>query len=197
MARPTIENEVMEDVKSPGIFQKLFFWVLIPLLFVIAVLLVIASFTNINVFEKAKELTENLPFVSSQEEPSNSNQIVDSQKVVELQAEIEEKEAQISKLQTQLDSANAKNQEAQTLQEELEYEIQKLKNEQTAAQQEFTEIISAFEKMSPKEAAPILVEMDSSEALRILKQLKAETLSDVLSKMSPADAAKFTEQLTQ
>ncbi len=196
MARLKLQNENVEEVKSPGIFQKLFYWVLIPLLFGVAVLLVIASFTGTNVFEKAKELTGNLPFVSSQEEPTDSMPI-DSQKIVELQAEIQEKEAQISQLQTQLDSANAKNQEAQILQEELEYEIQKLKNEQTVAQKEFTEITSAFEKMSAKEAAPILVEMNTDDALKILSQLKAETLSNVLSKMSPENAAKFTELLAQ
>jgi len=196
MARPTINNEKMEDVKSPGLFQKLFYLVLIPLLFGIAVLLVITSFTGTNVFEKAKELTDHLPFVSSHEEATVPEPI-DSQKIVELQAEIEDKEAQIAQLQTQLDTANAKNQEAQTLQEELEYEIQKLKNDQTAAQQEFVEITSAFEKMSAKEAAPILVEMKTDEALKILMQLKPDTLSKILAKMSPENAAKFTEQLTQ
>lgn len=196
MARLKLQNENIEELKSPGIFQKLFYWVLIPLLFGIAVLLVIASFTGTNVFEKAKELTGNLPFVSSQEEPTDSMPI-DSQKVVELQAEIQEKEARISQLQTQLDGANAKNQEAQILQEELEYEIQKLKREQTVARKEFTEITSAFEKMSAKEAAPILVEMNTGDALKILSQLKAETLSNVLSKMSPENAAKFTELLAQ
>jgi flagellar protein FlbB len=196
MTRPTIQNNKIEDVKSPGIFQKLFFWFLIPILFVVAVLLVIASFTNTNVFEKAKEITDTLPFVSSQEEAPHSMPI-DSQKVVELQAEIEEKEAQIEQLQSQLESANAKNQEALILQEELEYEIQKLKNEQVVSKQEFTEIISAFEKMSAKEAAPIFVEMNENEAIKILSQLKATTLSEILSKMNPADAARFTERLAQ
>lgn len=196
MTRPTIEKRPMEDVKSPGFFQKFFYLVLIPLLFGIAVLLVIASFTGTNVFEKAKEITGNLPFVSSQDETPESTPI-DSQKIVELQAEIEEKEAQIVKLQSQLDSAIAKNQEALNLQEELEYEIQKLKNDQSVAQKEFTEIISAYEKMTAKQAAPILVEMDPNEALKILAELKPETLSKVLSKMSPEDAAKFTERLAQ
>ncbi len=195
MARP-LQNENIEEEKSPGIFQKLFFWVVIPLLFVIAVLLVIAFYTNTNVFEKAKELTTNLPFVASQEEVVDSLPI-DSEKMVELQAELKEKEAEIAQLQTQLESANAKNQEALTTQEELEYEIEKLKNEQLVTKKEVTEIISAFEKMSAKEAAPILVAMNSNDALRILMELKSDTLSEILSKMAPADAAKFTEQLTQ
>ncbi|KGR80354.1 MotE family protein [Ureibacillus manganicus] len=196
MSKPTIENKNMDDVKSPNFFQKFFYLVLIPLLFAIAVLLVIASFTGTNVFEKAKELTENLPFVSSQED-AKVQEPINSEKIVELQAEIAEKEAQISQLQTQLEVANGKNEEAKILQEELEYEIQKLKNNQTAAQKEITEIITAFEKMSAKEAAPILVEMNLNEALKILMQLKPDKLSDILSKMNPQDAAKFTEHLTR
>lgn len=59
-----LKIEEMKEEKSPGIFQKLFYLVLIPLLFVVAILLVIASFTNFNVFEKASELTNSLPFAS-------------------------------------------------------------------------------------------------------------------------------------
>ncbi|CAM5185874.1 Flagellar motility protein MotE (MotC chaperone) OS=Ureibacillus acetophenoni OX=614649 GN=SAMN05877842_101473 PE=4 SV=1 [Ureibacillus acetophenoni] len=195
MARTNFENENI-DTKSPSLFQKFFYWVLIPLVFVIAVLLVIASFTGTNVFEKAKELSNNLPFVSSQEADPDSTPI-DGQKLVELQAEIEEKEAEIAQLQSQLESANAKNQEAQVLQEELEYEIQKLKNQQSAAQQKFTELVSAYEKMSAKEAAPILEAMNTNEAVRILSNLKPATLSEVLSKMKAENAAKFTELLAQ
>ncbi|WP_449442096.1 hypothetical protein [Ureibacillus acetophenoni] len=62
MARTNFENENI-DTKSPSLFQKFFYWVLIPLVFVIAVLLVIASFTGTNVFQKAG-LSDNLPFVS-------------------------------------------------------------------------------------------------------------------------------------
>lgn len=196
MVRPNFENENIDDVKSPSLFQKFFYWVLIPLIFVIAVLLVIASFTGTNVFEKAKELSNNLPFVSSQEEEPSSTPI-DGQKLVELQAEIEEKEAQIAQLQSQLESANAKNQEAQILQEELEYEIEKLKNQQSTVQQKFTELISAYEKMAAKEAAPILEAMNTNDAVRILSELKPATLSEVLSKMSAENAAKFTELLSR
>nr|WP_106784198.1 hypothetical protein [Lysinibacillus timonensis] len=196
MANQRIEKDNFETDKSPGFFQKLFFWFLIPLMFVIAIVLVIASFTNTNVFEKAKELTNVLPFTSSQEEQPAETVIID-EKVVELQAQIEEKEAEIEQLQAQLDSEMVKNQEALTIQEELQYEIEKLKREQGQAQKEFAEIVSVFEKMSAKEAAPILVAMNESEAIEILSNLNSETLSELLSKMTADQAARFTEQLTQ
>lgn len=196
MTRPNYQEKNIEEVKSPGVFQKIFFWFLIPLMFVIAVLLVIATITNTNIFEKTKELTGNLPFVPSQQETSKPIQEFD-EKIVELQAQIEQKEAEIAQLQSQLESEKSKTEEAAILQEELEYEIDRIQREQDTAKKEFTEIVSAFEKMSAKEAAPILVAMSQDEAVRILSSLKSDTLSEVLSKMNPTDAAKFTELLSQ
>ena len=43
-------------------------YVLIPLLAVSAVFLIIAKFTDVNVFDKAKEITAKLPFVDEQKE---------------------------------------------------------------------------------------------------------------------------------
>ena len=44
-----------EEEKSPGIFQKIFYIIIIPLLFVIALLLIVAQFSGTNVFEKVTE----------------------------------------------------------------------------------------------------------------------------------------------
>lgn len=61
------KNEQLEELeveKSPGIFQKLFYWFLIPLMFLLAVVLVVAEISNVNVFEKARETASSLPFIS-------------------------------------------------------------------------------------------------------------------------------------
>lgn len=180
--------------KSPGLFQKLFFWFIIPLLFIMAILLAVATFTNFNVFEKAAELA-NLKGEeeTSTEEASNSY----GEKVVVLEAEVKEKEAQIEKLQTELDAQKAENEESLANQEQLQYEIEKLKNEQTKAQKEFDDILKSFEQMSAKSAAPILVEMSEEEALKILASMSPDVLSGILEKMEPKDAAHYTELLSQ
>ncbi len=51
--------------------------------------------------------------------------------------------------------------------------------------------------MSAKTAAPILVQMSDTESLRIMSSMKPDTLSAIFSKMSPEDAARYTELLSQ
>lgn len=193
MAKEKIENtmneEEIKEEKSPGIFQKLFFWVLIPLLFVVAILLVVATFTNINVFEKATEI---LPF-SKEEVPVDT--MNKDEKIVELEAEIKEKEAEIETLQKDLDKILAENDNNIAKQEQLQLQIEELQRTQEVSKKEYAEIIKTYEQMSAKAVAPILTEMSEAEALKILSEMKPETLSNIFSKMDPADAAKFTEKL--
>ncbi|WP_413365497.1 MotE family protein [Lysinibacillus sp. 3P01SB] len=198
MAKNDVEKlqEVEEEQNSPGFFQKLFFWFLIPLVFTLAILLIIATFTDTNVFKMADGLKEKIPFISS-EEGETENASLSEEKVVKLQAEIQEKEAEIEKLQEEIDSTTTTNEELQTEQERLLYEIEQLKRAQEESQLEFQEILKTFENMSAKTAAPILTEMSDAEALRIMSSMKSDTLAAIFAKMSPADAARYTELLSQ
>jgi len=193
MAKNRIEQMHMEQPeKKSGFFQN-FFWFLIPIVFCIAVLLIITLFTEKNVFE----YFEQLPFVSSNED----QQLIASsgeteQKIVTLQAELQEKEAEVAKIQAQYDSSTVENQQLQSEIERLQYEIEKLKISQEESVKEFKDILSTFEKMSPKKVAPIIGEMNETEAVRILSNMKPDTLTAIFEKMSPQDAAKYTQLLT-
>ncbi|WP_332648416.1 MotE family protein [Lysinibacillus sp. 54212] len=192
-----IENERIDEIeKKPGFFQKLFFWFLIPVLFTVAILLIIATVTNTNVFQFADKVTDSLPFVSSKEDVVE-NTSLSKEKIVKLQAEIQEKEAQITQLQSEIESASSEKEELVIEQERLLYEIETLKRTQEENKLEFAAVLDTYKNMSAKSAAPILVEMSEPEALRIMSNLDAEQLSAIFSKMSPADAAKFTELLSQ
>ncbi|MEK4228734.1 MotE family protein [Solibacillus sp. FSL H8-0538] len=198
MAKKDVENiEIEVEEKSPGFFKKILYLFLIPLMFTIAILLIVATFTNTNVFQMAKNATDSIPFLSSKEEEIEENSSLSDEKVVQLQAEIQEKEAEITQLQTKIDAAATEKDELLVEQERLLFEIEKLKRDQQATQKEFGEILSTFEKMSAKTAAPILVQMSDTEALRILSNMKPDTLSAIFTKMSPADAARYTELLAQ
>lgn len=194
MAKNNIEQVHMEESeKKFGFFQKLFFYFLIPVVFCIAVLLVITMFSEKNVFEYIEEL----PFISS----NDDQQLLESsgetkQKIVSLQAELQEKEAEIAQIQSQFNSATVENQQLQGEIERLQYEIEKLKISQEESMKDFKEILSTFEKMSAKKAAPIIVEMNETEAVRILSKMKPDTLTAIFEKMSPQDAAKYTQLLT-
>lgn len=194
MAKNKMEQLHMEQPeKKLGFFQKLFYYFLIPVVFCIAVLLVITMFTEKNVFEYIEEL----PFISS----NDDNELVDpsaetEQKIVSLQAELKEKEAEIAQIQSQFDSATVENEQLRSEMEQLQYEIEKLKISQEESVKEFKEILATYEKMSAKKAAPILVEMNETEAVRILSNMKPDTLTAIFEKMSPQDAAKYTQLLT-
>ena len=185
--------------KSPGFFKKFFYLFLIPLMFIVAIALILATVTEFNVFKMADDAIEKIPFVGSSDDEKVvvENSSLNEQKVVELQAEIQEKELQITELQSQMDSSAIEKDELLTEQERLLFEIEKLKRNQEETQKEFNEILSTFEKMSAKKAAPILVQMSDTESLRIMSNMKPDTLSAIFTKMSPADAARYTELLSQ
>lgn len=199
MAKNKIENVVVEESsdKGPGIFQKLFFWVLIPLLFTFTIFLIVAQFTNTNVFQFADGIKDKIPFLQSEEAEIGENSALNDQKIVTLQAQLQEKEAEISQLQSKVDSSNEEVEALLVEQERLNFEIEKLKRDQEETAKDFKEILSTFEKMPAKSAAPILVQMSDEEALRILSSMKPDTLSAIFTKMSPADAARYTELLAK
>ena len=179
---------------KPGFFQKLFFWVIIPLVFCIAVLVIVTMFTDRNVFDYLDEL----PFVSSDKgEELVESSTQSNEKIVELQAELKEKEAEIAKIQSQYDGATEDNQLLQVKIEQLNNEIEKLNDSQDESSKEFTEILKTYEKMSAKKAAPIIAKMDEEEAIRLLSNMKPATLKEIFEKMSAEDAAKYTELITR
>lgn len=186
-----------EEQKPAGFFKKLFYLFIIPLMFAIAILLGVTTLTEVNVFKMVDEAVEKIPFINSNDKEVDENSSLNEQKVVELQAEIQEKEIQITQLQDQIDSSALEKEELLAEQERLQFEIEKLKRNQEESQKDFNEILSTFEKMSAKKAAPILVQMSDAEALRIMSNMKPDTLSELFSKMSPVDAARYTELLSQ
>ena len=194
MAKKELDNMQIEQPENkPGFFQKFFFWFLIPLLFCIALLLILAMFTNKNVFD----YVDKLPFISSEEKNEDINNVGSTnEKIVNLQAEVQEKEVEVAQLQSKLDASTNETQELEAEIENLQYEIEKLKASQEQATKEFKDIVSTYEKMSAKKAAPIIVQMSDDEALRILASLKPTTLTAVLEKMTPEEAAKYTQLLT-
>lgn len=190
----TIEAE--ETGKKLGFFQMLFYWFVIPVAFTLAIVLIIAQFTNTNVFQIVDDAVAKLPFVDSEKEIIESSTL-NQEKVVELQAQIQDKEAQVTKLQGEVEGANAKNEELVIEIERLQYEIETLQRQQSETSMEQQEILKTFETMSAKKAAPIILELSDDEAMRILAGMKTDTLSAVLTNMPPAEAAKYTELLSQ
>lgn len=198
--KKTAEIPEEKQGKKPGIFQKLLLWILIPLLFTVAIVLIIAKFTDVNVFDKAKELTADLPIIGDEEgkdKNSGKDNLILEERVVNLQAELKEKEAELFKIQTELEVSSNEKEALLLEQERLLDEIAVLQRGDENAKQKFKEIISTFEKMSAKSAAPVITNMTDAEAIQILTSLKPDTLAAILEKMTPKDAAKYTSLMTK
>ncbi len=198
MAKPNNKKKSVQTMdnepKKAGLGKKILYLFIIPLLFALALLLTFAQITHINVFEKAKELTS-----LGQEESIGENKKTNrlEERVVSLQAEIQQKEVQIDKLQAQIDNSE-KSQESLLLeQESLLQQIEELKRQNEQSKRDYAEVVSTFEKMSAKTAAPVITNMSDAEALRILASLKPDTVAKIYEKMSPQDAAKYTELMTK
>ena len=197
-AKQTEQITNVEQEGKSGSFQKLLLWVLIPLLFTTALVLIIAKFADVNVFDKAKELSGNLPFITEKkvEDPVMGDLILE-ERVVTMQAEIQEKEARLFKVQQDLDKSADENEKLLIEQEKLLDEIAVLIREKDDSKRNFKEIVNTFEKMSAKSSAPVIVKMSDAEAIRILTNLKPDMLASILEKMSPEDAAKYTTMMTK
>ncbi|MGE7917861.1 MotE family protein [Viridibacillus sp. NPDC093762] len=197
MAKKNLEHTKASEVKAPSTLQRLFYWVIIPLLFTTAVLLIIAHLLNVNVFEKAKEWTSGTA-QSTNEKVLNENDVKENAKqTVELKAQIQEKEAEIAQLQGQIEDSKNEKSKLVIEQDRLIAEIDKLEKGKAETQKEFSSIVSTFEKMTPKAAAPVIINMSDSEAIKILASLKPETLAKVLEKMPAKDAARYTALLAK
>lgn len=188
----------VEEKKSFGFFQILLAWIIIPLMFTTAVVLIIAKVADINVFDQAKEWTSKIPFLE-QKEPDEKveGDLILEERVIALQAEIQEKEAQLFEVQDELTRIKGANETLESEKEKLREEIETLQTVQSEAKRDFKEIILTYEKMSAKSSAPVIIKMGDAEAVQILSSLKPATLASILEKMTPEEAAKYTSMLSK
>ncbi|QED47544.1 MotE family protein [Cytobacillus dafuensis] len=186
-----------KESKKSSRFQGFIYLVLIPLLFAITIALIVMTILGHNVFELAKEYGQKIPFVSSVFEEENSKSLENLEtKGIELEAEIKDREAKISQLETQLESKDEEISKVQMEKERLEDEIAELTAMKEENKRAFKDIVKTYETISPKKAAPIISNMSEEEALKILSNVKADTLAGIMEKMEPELAAKYTELLT-
>lgn len=194
--------EKEEETKKTSKFQWFLFVVFIPLLFTISVVLLILTFSGINVFEQGKKYASQLPFVSQWIEGTEANEKKKLQEqIVELKATIVEKEKQLTK-------ANDALKEKEGEIDALKQEIARLKAEKEQAQEPTTppteqtntsrvDVVKMYETMSPKKAAEIIPQMSDREAVDLLSQLKTDKVAAILEKMDAANAAKYTSLLAK
>lgn len=193
-----MENETEElQIKKARPFQKFLLIVFIPLLFLITAGLIVATATGVNVFDQAKVISQKIPIAGSLFQKENAQSVKTIEKNVnELQSQLKDRNAEISQLQEKLDSKDQELQNAQLENSSLQKNNTDLIASQKEAKRALKGIVSTYETMSPKKAAPIIAKMTDSEALKILTSVKPEVLAGIMENMDPTQAARFTELMT-
>ncbi|MGG0718831.1 hypothetical protein ABE096_14705 [Robertmurraya massiliosenegalensis] len=183
--------------KKANKFQWFLYTGLIPLLFLVVVMLIVFSVAGINVFEKAKEYSQKVPFLSEMinEEPNQTMEELEAN-TIELEGQIQDKEAQIEKLQTELEGKDTEIERTNLEIEQLQMQIDELLAIQDENKRAFKDIVKTYETMSAKKAAPIISQMQEQEALQILSSIKSDNLAAIMENLQPEEAAKYTELLT-
>ena len=190
-------EKAINKEKNPGLFKKFIFWLFIPLLFVLFFALLIATILGVNVFEKAKALGEKTPVIQHLfTEKEQVNLVEFEEKITGLEVELQDRNVQLDLLGTDLDKKDAENKRLLLEQERLENTIEELRQIQNDHKRSFKDIVSTYEMMAPKNAAPIIMEMEEKEAIKILSNLNKESLAKIMEKMPPDKAANYFAMLT-
>ena len=80
----------------------------------------------------------------------------------------------------------------------LKAELQGLVGQASVQQkEESNRLVAVYEKMKPKDAAPIMAALDDRVRLPVAAQMKPQTLAAILAQMPPAEAKKLTEKLAE
>jgi flagellar motility protein MotE (MotC chaperone) len=195
MGKTTDENEEKKYNK----FQWFLFVVLIPLLFTVAIVCVVLSVAGINVLEAGKSVGEKIPFISGSNDGNKEKAKSTSQfqkQIADLEAKIKDRKAEVTKLEDLVDSRDQTIQRNDLEKQQLEKQIEEVRAAQEQNKLAFKEIVRTYETMSAKKSAPIITKLGDDEAVKLLSNIKADTLAGIMEQMKPEDAARLTKKLT-
>lgn len=198
------ENVEQEKGNKTGKLQWFLFAIVIPILFAITVALIVMTVAGVNIFDKAKELGVSIPGVSSMmgSETSKDEKIAKN-RLVSLQAEVEDQKAEIEKLQKKLEASKQEVEKLLTENDRLEIELEQQQKQEENSNNSKTDnkgdnpVIETYESMAPKNIANIIVNLSDKEAVNIISAMSADKQAKILEKLPPETAAKYTKMLTQ
>ncbi|RSK27030.1 hypothetical protein EJF36_09165 [Bacillus sp. HMF5848] len=187
------KNSGTQVEKKFNIVQWFLFVILVPLLFAIVLSFVILTVAGVNIQDTLQKYGSNVPvvknFVPKTEEMLKKEDL--QGQILTLQKTVDEKEASITMLESQLKGSQ---EEVSKLQEEIDSlleQLRKKKQEQTTIEEDLKKITSMYEEMSSKNAAAIITKLSDDEAIRILERLDSKKVAEILEKMPPDDAARL------
>lgn len=193
-----MSEKELEEKKEHGKIQWFFFVIFIPTVFAIILVGIVLTILGVNVIDHAKQIGSKVPYVSNlfveKEEPDVKELLQtiaeNNEELESLEAELEAKDKKIRSLQEEL---KIKKQEY-----EREIENLTLEEEQTPTEKDdLKDIAKTYESMSAKNAASILSELNTEEALLHISQISIAERAAILAKMEPEKAAEIMALLVE
>jgi flagellar motility protein MotE (MotC chaperone) len=180
--------------KAHSKLQWFFFVICIPVLFAVILFSVILSFLGIDVLDKAKEYSASVRGVSTLlvEDAMEEEIVVD---IAALETTIQEQQVEIERLQMAI---SQREEEIKSLNNEVAQIEHKaaIEEELHAGEvQELKDIAKTYESMSSKNAANIITQLATDDALLHLSQVSIEVRAGILSKMDSEKAADLLSRL--
>jgi flagellar motility protein MotE (MotC chaperone) len=183
-----------ENERSYSKIQWFFLVIFIPVLFSIILFTVILSFLGVDIMDKAKQVSQSVPVLSSMVEDEN----------------VEEEPIDVGLFEQQLSEQTAELERLQGVIKQREEDIRKLENKilqlekmnentensQDENQEELQNLAKTYESMSTKNAANIISQLPVEEAFLHLSQVSIDTRAGILAKMDSELAADLISQFT-
>ena len=189
--KETIQN------KKPGFFQW-FIVITVPIIFALIITGIILSIIGVDVIGKTKETLNKVPVI---------NEWVQTDEEKTYEHQLENKENTISRLEEELELERSqlasKDKTIENLQTEIDNLIAQLEGKETEEQLQSEDqtaqkkVIRSFSEMKPKEAAPIMENMDEQLVNEILQGLDEKTVARILAEMEPDLAASYIKEMAE
>ena len=183
----------MKDERKLSVFQWILYAGIIPVITVSAILLIVLTLTGHNFFKEAEKLPIIGNLFSSKEQASSDLYEEYERELNELRAQLKDEQLKNDEMEKELEEKEQEIAELEAENEGLKEEINTLLESNSEERKNTDSMIKTFEKMSPKNAANILIQMDETTALNMMANLREQTLADILEKMPPSKRRNFRQ----
>lgn len=184
-----------KKTKKTTLIQWLFF-IIVPLILTISIVLIILSITGAEPVNKVKEFANHIPvinqFVTTEEEATIEELERQYQiQVTDLESDVATAEADLLAKQVEIDQLE---QEIARINRQIEDLIDEL--DSNVDQSELiSKMINTYQEMAPANAAEIIHNMTDVNVILILQDIDEVQRAAILSALDPKRAADLTEQL--
>lgn len=196
------ETEV--EKQGYGFFERLMI-IFVPVLFVIVLLLVLMTLFDVDFRNKALELGNSVPVLKNVlPEPKVAGNSMDDDQIrsIKMTEKIEQLEAELTALKSELAEANAGKQNLESEVKDLQDEnarLKRLSEEEQLEDEQYTakigELAGMFARMSPGKAAPIVQNMEPEEIVLLFSAMSPDDRVRIMEKMNPQIAAEAAMKL--